>query len=63
MKKDGLLAEILDAVVKHNRKKASEYKHDSILEQKKQLWYWMMNVVDEEPASGGSEAPEPEEKT
>jgi len=57
MKKDGLLAEILNVVVRHNRKKIKDGKHDAFLNQKKQLWYWMMNVVDGDPESGES-APE-----
>ena len=48
MKKDGLLAEILNAVVNHERKKVKEQKPDYYLNQKKQLWYAMMNRVDGE---------------
>ncbi|MBQ3269000.1 MAG: hypothetical protein IJH09_03670 [Clostridia bacterium] len=46
MKKDGLLAEILNAVVQHNKKKVRTEKPDYYLNQKKQLWYGMMNRVD-----------------
>lgn len=46
MKKEGLLSEILNAVVRHERDKAK--KEDYILNQKKQLWYGLMNQVDEE---------------
>ena len=48
MKKDGLLAEILDAVVKHERKKVKTSKIDYYLNQKKQLWYGLMNSLDGE---------------
>ena len=48
MKKDGLLAEILNAVVKHEREKTRAGKPDLYLNQKKQLWYGLMNQVDEE---------------
>ena len=46
MKKDGLLAEILNAMVQHNKKKVRTEKPDYYLNQKKQLWYGMMNRVD-----------------
>ena len=46
VKKDGLLAEILNAVVQHERKKVKTEKPDYYLNQKKQLWYAMMNRVD-----------------
>ena len=49
MKKDGLLAEIIDAVVKHERKKVKTSKIDYYLNQKKQLWYGLMNSLDGEP--------------
>ena len=48
MKKDGLLAQILNAVVQYNKKKVKTGKPDYYLNQKKQLWYGMMNRVDEE---------------
>ena len=48
MKKDGLLAEILNAVVNHERKKVRTEKPNYFLNQKKQLWYGLMNQVDEE---------------
>ena len=48
MKKDGLLAEILNAVVQYNKKKVKTGKPDYYLNQKKQIWYGMMNRVDEE---------------
>ena len=47
MKKDGLLAEILNAVVNHERTKVRRDKPDYYLNQKKQLWYGMMNRVDD----------------
>ena len=48
MKKDGLLAEILNAVVSHERRKVKTEKQNIYLNQKKQLWYGLMNQVDEE---------------
>lgn len=47
VKKDGLLAEILEAVVKHERKKVKDSKPNYFLNQKKQLWYGLMNSLDE----------------
>ncbi|MBR1560163.1 MAG: hypothetical protein IJ646_07985 [Clostridia bacterium] len=47
MKKPGLLSEILNAVVNHERKKADKGGHNEILDQKKQLWYGLMNQIDE----------------
>ena len=52
MKKDGLLAEILNAVVNHERKKVKTGKQNIYLNQKKQLWYGLMNQVDEETGNG-----------
>ena len=51
----GLLAEILNAVVNHERNKVMTQKPDDYLNQKKQLWYGMMNRVDDADDSG--EAP------
>ena len=51
----GLLAEILNAVVNHERNKVKTQKPDDYLNQKKQLWYGMMNRVDDAEDSG--EAP------
>ena len=51
----GLLAEILNAVVNHERNKVKTQKPDDYLNQKKQLWYGMMNRVDDADDSG--EAP------
>ena len=48
MKKDGILAEILNAVVSHERTKVKNEKTDYYLNQKKQLWYGLMNRVDDE---------------
>lgn len=48
MKKDGLLAEILNAVVQYNKNKVKTGKPDYYLNQKKQIWYGMMNRVDED---------------
>ena len=51
----GLLAEILNAVVNHERDKVKNQKPDYYLNQKKQLWYGMMNRVDD--AEDGGEEP------
>ena len=48
MKKNGLLAEILNAVVSHEKNKVRTEKPDYYLNQKKQLWYGLMNQVDED---------------
>ena len=48
MKKDGLLAEILNAVVSHEKKKVRTSKPDYYLNQKKQLWYGLMNSLEPE---------------
>ena len=48
MKKNGLLAEMLDAVIQYNRKKIKTSKPNPFLNQKKQLWFGMMNIVDED---------------
>ena len=42
-----LLSEILHAVVNHERDKVRTQKPDYYLNQKKQLWYGMMNRVDD----------------
>ena len=42
-----LLAEILNTVVNHERNKVRTQKPDYYLNQKKQLWYGMMNRVDD----------------
>ena len=42
-----LLSEILHAVVNHERSKVRTQKPDYYLNQKKQLWYGMMNQVDD----------------
>ncbi|GEM_PF-4178942 len=47
MKLRELFREIMNAVVRHERKKAREGGGE-ILNQKKTLWYGLMNQVDEE---------------
>ena len=42
-----LLSEILHTVVNHERNKVRTQKPDYYLNQKKQLWYGMMNRVDD----------------
>ena len=47
MKKDGLFAGIIQAVVNEEKKKAASGKTPDIaFNQKKQLWYMMMNQID-----------------
>ena len=55
MKKDGLLAEIVNAVVNHERNKVKTSKPDYFLNQKKQLWYGLMNSLDEEEGAAKDE--------
>ena len=65
MKKDGLLAEILNAVVSHEKKKVRTSKPDYYLNQKKQLWYGLMNTLEPEedaPGEGAAEDRAPEER-
>ena len=54
MKVRGLLAEILNVVVNHERDKVRTEKPDYYLNQKKQLWYGLMNRVDD-GEDGGDE--------
>ena len=54
MKKDGLLAGIHRAVVEEEKKKVAEKQPDIVYNQKKQLWYMMMNQIDG-PSSGNEE--------
>ena len=49
MKKDGLFAEIVRALVAEERKKVTEKAPDIVFNQKKQLWYLMMNQIDGSP--------------
>jgi len=49
----GLLEEILNAVVNHERDKVKTEKPDYTLNQKKQLWYGLMNRVDDGEDDGG----------
>ena len=55
MKVRGLLEEILNAVVNHERNKVRTEKPDYYLNQKKQLWYGMMNRVDDAPDEDGKQ--------
>ena len=48
MKKDGFLASVLRAVVEEEKKKVTEKRPDIAFNQKKQLWYMLMNQVDRE---------------
>lgn len=47
MKLKNLLSEFLHTVVNHERNKVRTQKPDYYLNQKKQLWYGMMNRVDD----------------
>ena len=51
-----LLAEILNAVFSHERDKVKTQKPDVYLNQRKQLWYGLMNRVDD--AEDGGEKPD-----
>ena len=46
MRKDGFFAEALRAVVAQQKKKVRTNPPDYFLNQKKQLWYGMMSIVD-----------------
>ena len=46
MKKDGFLANVLRAVVEEEKKKVTEKRPDIAFNQKKQLWYMLMNQID-----------------
>lgn len=55
MKVKELFAEILNAVVQHERNKVKTGKPDYYLNQKKQLWYGLMERIDgEEDGEEGS---------
>ena len=49
MKKDGLFASILQAVIEEEKKKVATKRPDIAFNQKKQLWYMLKNQVDKEP--------------
>ncbi len=56
MKKDGLLAGIIQAVVNEEKKKAASGKTpDIVFNQKKQLWYLLMNQIDGAPPQAEKE--------
>jgi hypothetical protein len=46
MKKDGFFAELVRQIVEQYKKNARKGKVDPYFNQKKQLWYGMMSVVD-----------------
>ena len=48
MREDSFFAQALRAVVAQQKKKVRENPPDYFLNQKKQLWYCMMNAVDGE---------------
>ena len=49
MKKDGLFAEIVRALVAEEQKKYAKKTPNWFTDQKKQLWYLMMNQIDGSP--------------
>lgn len=46
MKKDGFFASLLKATVEEEKKKYAETPPDIFTNQKKQMWYFLMNQVD-----------------
>ena len=52
MKKDGLFASILQAAIAEEKKKVATKRPDIAFNQKKQLWYMLMNQIDSEPDDG-----------
>ena len=46
MKKDGLFASILQAAIAEEKKKVATKRPDIAFNQKKQLWYMLMNQID-----------------
>ncbi len=48
MKKDGFFASVLRAAVEEEKKKVTEKRPDIAFNQKKQLWYMLMNQIDGE---------------
>lgn len=46
MREDSFFAQVLRAVVAQQKKKVRENPPDYFLNQKKQLWYGLMNAVD-----------------
>ena len=57
MKKDGFFASILQAVIAEEKKKVATKRPDIAFNQKKQLWYMLMNQIDKE-SDDGEEAEE-----
>lgn len=59
MKKDGLFSQLLKATVEEEKKKYANKPPDIFTNQKKQMWYFLMNQVDgpqvENEADGASE--------
>ena len=46
MKKDGLFADIIRLTVEKQKKKYAEKPPELFTNQKKQMWYFMMNQID-----------------
>ena len=57
MKKDGLLGQLLKATVEEEKKRYAGKEPDIFTNQKKQMWYFLMNQID-----GPSEAEDPEKR-
>ena len=53
MKKDGLFSQLLKATVEEEKKKYANKPPDLFTNQKKQMWYFLMNQID-----GSQEDPE-----
>lgn len=46
MKKDGLLGQLIKATVEEEKKKYAGKEPDIFTNQKKQMWYFLMNQID-----------------
>ena len=50
MKRNNVLSQVINAVISNEKNKAKTRKPDYFLNQKKQLWYGLMNRVDDDTA-------------
>lgn len=46
MKKDGLFSQLIKATVEEEKKKYANAEPDIFTNQKKQMWYFLMNQID-----------------
>lgn len=46
MKKDGLFSQLIKATVEEEKKKYANVEPDIFTNQKKQMWYFLMNQID-----------------